>query len=31
MTTPQFRTRNLVEFRNYRKFAADTRITFEGK
>jgi hypothetical protein len=31
MTTPQFRTRNLVEFRGYRKFAADTHITYEGK
>jgi hypothetical protein len=31
MTTTRFRTRNLVEFRNYQKFAADARITFEGK
>lgn len=31
MTTPQFQTRNLVEFRSYRKFAAETRITFDPK
>jgi hypothetical protein len=31
MTTPSFRTRNLVEFRSYRKFASDTHITYEGK
>jgi hypothetical protein len=31
MTTPRFQTRNLVEFRTYRKFAADTHITYEPK
>jgi hypothetical protein len=31
MTTPTFQTRNLVEFRAYRKFAADARITYDGK
>jgi hypothetical protein len=31
MTTPGFQTRNLVEFRAYRKFAAETHITFDGK
>jgi hypothetical protein len=29
MSTPGFQTRNLVEFRAYRKFAADTKVTFK--
>jgi hypothetical protein len=31
MTVPQFQTRNLVEFRAYRKFGSESRITFDGK
>jgi len=31
MTMTQFQTRNLVEFRGYRKFGSESRITFDQK